>query len=478
MHHNPNLYNLQLSEIGKLTESWLPLMYPLKNLTTLDLSRAGVIHGSVLNDDAIVALIEQVGENLADLVLDDNNQLTDRVLVEGVKVHCPRLRRLGLEGMHLIQSAGVEDLFTDWVNTGMTHLNLKRCLQVEDDALDKMIEHSGHSLRVLDVHSVDELGDEALKRLANGAPKLEWLDLSFVRAADDFVVKEFLDRAEGLKFLFVHGANRVTNGCPHKVSQVVGGMCAIVTQGLTLTLWSLAAWGVDPGAGELDPAGHATQVLRRFGLEGQCACCHVTRAVQLFVPAVFASPPLSLPSAPSERRAESSAAAGLRLRPSSFLSFGSPLRLDEQDDDESKCLSKLEELYLPGRDSWEEDVMAPRPAGWLGHMEAHAQARGAKVKFDQASAGSNDRVTSRYDHASTRFCPIDLHFSGCCKRERSWSDESERAGKCDCMRSAGGGRVADGRVIGTDGAVSAAGNSDHPHTHLYPTLVSHSIIQS
>ena len=216
--HNPNLYNLQLSEIGKLNESWLPLMYPLKNLTTLDLSRAGVIHGSVLNDDAVVALIEQVGENLVELVLDDNNLLTDRILVEGVKVHCPRLRRLGLEGMHLVQSKGVEDLFTGWVNTGLTHVNLKRCLQVEDDALDKLVEHSGEALRVLDLHSVDELGDDALKRLANGAPKLEWLDLSFVRAVDDFVVKELLDKVDGLKYLFVHGANRVTVRCPHKVS--------------------------------------------------------------------------------------------------------------------------------------------------------------------------------------------------------------------------------------------------------------------
>ncbi len=54
----------------------------------------------------------------------------------------------------------------------------------------------------------------------------------------------------------------------------------------------------------------------------------------------------------------------------------------EWDDDACKCLAKLKELHLPERDSWGEDVMAARPAGWLGHMEAHARARGVKVKFD------------------------------------------------------------------------------------------------
>jgi DNA repair protein RAD7 len=39
-------------------------------LTSLDISRAGVDQGNVLTDEAVVALIEQVGENLIQLVLD------------------------------------------------------------------------------------------------------------------------------------------------------------------------------------------------------------------------------------------------------------------------------------------------------------------------------------------------------------------------------------------------------------------------
>jgi alanine-alpha-ketoisovalerate/valine-pyruvate aminotransferase len=39
-------------------------------LTSLDISRAGVDQGNVLTDEGVVALIEQVGENLIQLVLD------------------------------------------------------------------------------------------------------------------------------------------------------------------------------------------------------------------------------------------------------------------------------------------------------------------------------------------------------------------------------------------------------------------------
>ena len=46
----------------------------------------------------------------------ENYLLTDRVLLEGVKIHCPQLERLSLYGLDQIQSTGLQSLFTDWVN--------------------------------------------------------------------------------------------------------------------------------------------------------------------------------------------------------------------------------------------------------------------------------------------------------------------------------------------------------------------------
>lgn len=214
--HNPHLFNLQLSELGKLNDTSLTLLYSLRNLTSLDISRAGVNQGQVLTDDAVVALLENVGEHLIDLVLDDNILLTDRVLIEGVKVHCPRLRSLSLKSLSEVQSTGVQDLFSSWVNTGLTHVNFHRCLLIENEAIEAMLEHSGHSLRFVDLHSVDEIEDRVFYAIAEKCDQVEHLDVSFVRSIDNFVVKAFLDKMTALKILFVHGDNRVTDDCPQK----------------------------------------------------------------------------------------------------------------------------------------------------------------------------------------------------------------------------------------------------------------------
>lgn len=144
--------------------------------------------------------------------------LTDRVLVEAVKVHCPRLRSLSLHSLALIQSTGLEALFTDWVNTGLTHLNLHRCTLLENEAIEAVVAHSGHSLIELDLNSVDEIEELTLKVLAKGCKAMRVIDLSFVRSVDDFILKSMLEEMMDLKTVFVHGNNRVTDSFASRVS--------------------------------------------------------------------------------------------------------------------------------------------------------------------------------------------------------------------------------------------------------------------
>lgn len=148
----------------------------------------------------------------------ENYKLTDRVLVEGVKIHCPHLRSLSLHSLSRIQSAGLQDLFTSWVNTGITHLNLHRVSLLENEAIDALITHSGHSLIELDLNSVDELEETVLKRLASECKELRVVDLSFIRSCDDFVLGVMMKEMKELKTVFVHGNNRVTDGFPARVS--------------------------------------------------------------------------------------------------------------------------------------------------------------------------------------------------------------------------------------------------------------------
>lgn len=68
--NNPNLYNLQLSELGKLNDDSLKFLYPLRNLTSLDISRAGLNQGRVLTDDGVNELLKEIGSGLVELVLD------------------------------------------------------------------------------------------------------------------------------------------------------------------------------------------------------------------------------------------------------------------------------------------------------------------------------------------------------------------------------------------------------------------------
>ncbi|GAA5863638.1 hypothetical protein JCM3774_001199 [Rhodotorula dairenensis] len=115
--HNPNVVNLQLSELGKLSSLSLSLLHPLgtstcgSSLRSLDLSRLGTPQGQVLVDEDVVALLSTgLGDGLERLVLDGNALLTTRTLTDGVRKSCHALRELSLSDCERIGGDGVEAL--------------------------------------------------------------------------------------------------------------------------------------------------------------------------------------------------------------------------------------------------------------------------------------------------------------------------------------------------------------------------------
>ena len=219
-----SLTSLQLAECGALNDASLALLHPLKNLRHLDLSHGG-LKGDTFTDDGIVPLLESVGFQLVSLKLDENILLTDRTLIEGVKVNCIELIDLSLKGVGEILSTGVAELFADdWINQkGMSQLNLNRCTQLDDQALEAIVAHSGHTLVTLDLNSVDGLTDKSLNALAEKALHLTDLDVSFVRAVDDFVLKHLLDELSSLQKIYIYGNNRVSDLCPTKAGVRIMG---------------------------------------------------------------------------------------------------------------------------------------------------------------------------------------------------------------------------------------------------------------
>lgn len=229
--HSPNLAHLQLAEIGRFTPASLEKLHSLKNLVSLDIARLGTPQGQTLQDDAVIALLANVGGNLERLVLEGNEKLTEKTLVEGIRLHCPVLRELSLSNLHQVETSGVEALFTPpspdsdssaattpFSAAGLTLLNLHRVSSLSPTALELILTHSGRTLRHLNLHSCDDLTAEILTdKLATSCPDLEVVDLSFVRSVDNFVVKALLDGCPKLRVVFLHGNNRVTSDVPRKV---------------------------------------------------------------------------------------------------------------------------------------------------------------------------------------------------------------------------------------------------------------------
>lgn len=169
----PNLKELRLSEIQQLQDDSLQHLRGLKSLTYLDISRAGLT-ATNLTDDGVIPLLEHIGGKLETLTLNENERITDRTLYEGVRVHCPRLRSLGLRLLRELKPGGVASLFQDWsVNAGLEVLDLSRCLDLDDTVVQAVVAHSGPTLVDLNLNSVDNITDVGLKAIIASTPLLQ-----------------------------------------------------------------------------------------------------------------------------------------------------------------------------------------------------------------------------------------------------------------------------------------------------------------
>ena len=204
----PNLSELRLAELNRINDKSLRPLHAFNNLTSLDLTRMG--DGKGLTDAGIVPLLEAIGANLQILILDENELLTDRTLIEGIKIFCHSLHHLSMTLLGEVLASAVQNLFTDWKNPPLTTLNVTRVVDIDDDALIAILDHSGPELTELYINSCDHITEKGLNQLAKIATSLEKLDVSFVRATDDFIVKDFLDHIPNLTELSVFGNNRVT----------------------------------------------------------------------------------------------------------------------------------------------------------------------------------------------------------------------------------------------------------------------------
>ncbi|KAJ9476526.1 DNA repair protein RAD7 [Pseudozyma hubeiensis] len=230
--HCPNLRELGLAQIGPLDKTMLkPLESYGEQLTYLDISDPGVsapgIPPKSLEDDEVVSLLKAVGKNLTYLDASKNIDLTNRIVDEAILPHCHKLQTLRLIGLEQLEAKTVAAMFTEWSERhvpGIAHLHLDRMLKLDDSLMEPMLRHSGPDLVELSLNSVDGITDKGLEVLANARnlPKLELLDLSFVRAVDDDSLERICRNLDSLKRVSVFGCNRISDFLRSDRVRIVG----------------------------------------------------------------------------------------------------------------------------------------------------------------------------------------------------------------------------------------------------------------
>ncbi|KAI0669355.1 RNI-like protein [Trametes maxima] len=211
----PNLRELRLKELGKLSDDFLQEIKPLAGkLTHLDLSYPGTI--DPLSEAALIDLLIHLGPSLEHLDLSGNENVTDAVLFRGVKPHAHALRSLVLANTPNLTDAGVAEFFGTWQAARLSTINMSRNQLLAGAALKALLGHSGSELTHLDINGWKDTDEDALKMIPKAAPHLMKLDVGFCRSVDDFLVKNLLKRCAKIQEIKVWGCQRITEHCPRK----------------------------------------------------------------------------------------------------------------------------------------------------------------------------------------------------------------------------------------------------------------------
>ena len=225
---NGRLRELRLKEVGQVSDDFLEVIKRFENLESLDLGDPSVS----ISEEAAIDLLSNVGPTLKHLDLSGHRELTDRLLLEGIRFHTGNLEGLTLRGLgEALTDEGVASFFDTWsTNPPLQTLDLSRNPTLSTHSFQALLNHSSSGLRGLNVNGWSSTSEEALKLLGKKAKALEKVDIGWCRNVDNWVVKDVVNGCEGLKEMKVWGCNRLTADCPKKVrsSKLRFALCGLV----------------------------------------------------------------------------------------------------------------------------------------------------------------------------------------------------------------------------------------------------------
>ncbi|KAH0830110.1 hypothetical protein J3R83DRAFT_1448 [Lanmaoa asiatica] len=226
------LEELQLKEVGHLGDTFVEPLCVLPPLKLLDLSNPGV---GIL-ENGWLQILERHGPTLESFDPSWHEGFTDVVLENGIRKHARIISELKLEGMTSLSDGGVAHFFENW-NKPFAALDSEDCesemeVDGEDDcspfipnpplrivslarnrALSTatfiaLLAHSAPSLVSLNLNGLGPISSESLERLKD-VVDARWLDMSWCRELDDFMMKDVVSNASKLGEVRVWGCNRV-----------------------------------------------------------------------------------------------------------------------------------------------------------------------------------------------------------------------------------------------------------------------------
>ncbi|KAJ2928494.1 hypothetical protein H1R20_g8594, partial [Candolleomyces eurysporus] len=218
--HCTGLKELRLKEFGKMSDDFLDEIADNLGgqgdsesiLEYLDISSPG---GESCSDAALVNLLSRIGGSLRCLDVSKHDLLTNAFLLGGLQQHT-----------HSLES--------EWENPPLVSLDASRNPELQTDALEAIMKHSGTRLESLNINGWKDVEENGLRDIGRQGKEMRKLDVGFCRNMDDFIVKAWLEgedvkgRKKGgcmeLVELKVWGCNRVTANCPKKPGLALHGV--------------------------------------------------------------------------------------------------------------------------------------------------------------------------------------------------------------------------------------------------------------
>lgn len=225
--HCTKLEELQLKEVGHLGDTFVEPLCALPPLKSLDLSHPGV---GIL-ENGWVQILERHGPTLESFDPSWHEGFTDVVLENGIRKHARVISELRLEGLSSLSDDGVAHFFENWnkpfpnsedcesgmeadecgtftPNSPLRIVSLARNCALSSATFTALLAHSAPSLVSLNLNGLGPISSESLGQLKD-ILDVRWLDMSWCRELDDFMMKDVMSNASKLSEVRVWGCNRV-----------------------------------------------------------------------------------------------------------------------------------------------------------------------------------------------------------------------------------------------------------------------------